>query len=147
MRLKEHLPEWSDEAVWLNSGSISKSELIGEKPILVYFWSISCITCTKGIDQVTAFFNEYKDHVQVVTVHLPRKEEDKIIDNVKQYINQHRLTVPVMIDQDHAYTNQFKNRYVPAFYLFDQLGKLRFIQAGKSTVSLLRKRLERLTSH
>lgn len=144
MRLREPLPELSREASWLSGQVKTRSELVGEKPVLIYFWSVSCGTCTRGIDQVTALFNEYKEDMHVITVHLPRKEEDRNIANVKRYIEQHHLNEPVIIDQTHEITNQFKNRYVPAFYLFDKAGKLRFIQAGKSTVTILKKRLERL---
>lgn len=146
MRLREPLPEWNTEAYWLNSGPIYRSELIGEKPVLIYFWSISCKTCTRGIERVKELFNEYKDQLHIITIHLPRNEHDKNLEAVKQYVEKYQITEPVLIDQDHQVTNQFKNRYVPAFYLFDQTGKLRYVQSGKSTTSLLKKRIVRLVN-
>ena len=64
---------WATE--WLN-GEVTKDQLIGEKPTLIHFWSISCHLCKEAMPQVNEFRDQYKDKLNVVAVHMPRSEND-----------------------------------------------------------------------
>src|SRR5699024_1543886 len=109
-----------------------------------YFWSVSCTSCSAGIERINSLFKQYKDQLHLISVHIPRKEEDKKRNAIQTWIDQHQLTSPVIVDQDHVLLNRFRNRSVPAFYLFDKNGELRYLQSGKSNTFLLKKRIERL---
>ena len=41
MKLREQMPELAGAVEWFN-GELSKEELVGEKPTLIHFWSVSC---------------------------------------------------------------------------------------------------------
>jgi len=144
MKLREFMPELKGAVQWLNSSPITRADVIGEKPTLFHFWSVSCDSCKKGMSNMTSFYQEYRDKLNVVTVHMPRSEEDRNLEAVKQTANDYHLTEPIFVDNEHVLTELFKNRYVPSFYLFDRNGKLRFVQSGKTGTPLLRNRLNRL---
>ncbi len=143
MKLKEQMPELEGATEWLN-GEVTKSQLIGEKPTLIHFWSISCGLCKDAMPQVNEFRDQFKNKLNVVAVHMPRSEKDLDLEEIKQVAAQHDITQPIYIDSEHKLTNAFENQYVPAYYVFDVEGQLRHYQAGGSGMKMLTKRVNRV---
>lgn len=94
--------------------------------------------------QVNEFRDRYKDKLNVVAVHMPRSEKDLDIDQIKEVAEQHGITQPIFVDNEHKLTDAFQNQYVPAYYVFDKEGKLRHFQAGGSGMKMLEKRVNRV---
>jgi thiol-disulfide isomerase/thioredoxin len=145
MKLREPMPELTGATAWLN-GEVTKEDLIGEKPTLIHFWSISCHICKEAMPQVNQFRDQYKDKLNVVAVHMPRSENDLDIEDIKRVAAEHGITQPIFVDSDHKLTDAFENQYVPAYYVFDKDGNLRHFQAGGSGMKMLEKRVNRVLS-
>ncbi|MFC7393927.1 TlpA family protein disulfide reductase [Scopulibacillus cellulosilyticus] len=143
MRLRDEMPELEGATTWLN-GEVTKSDLIGNKPTLIHFWSVSCHLCKEAMPKVNEFRDEYKDELNVVAVHMPRSEKDLDIDQVKEVAAEHGITQPIFVDNEHKLTDAFENEYVPAYYVFDEEGKLRHFQAGGGGMKMLTKRVDRV---
>ncbi|MCA1319031.1 redoxin domain-containing protein [Bacillus tianshenii] len=143
MKLRSPMPELSGATEWLN-GEVTKAELIGEKPTLIHFWSISCHLCKEAMPQVNEFRDNYKDKLNVIAVHMPRSEDDLNMDEIKRVASEHDITQPIFVDNDHKLTDAFENQYVPAYYVFDAEGNLRHFQAGGSGMKMLEKRVNRV---
>lgn len=143
MKLREPMPELTGETAWLN-GDVSREELVGEKPTLLHFWSISCHLCKEAMPQVNEFRDNYKDKLNVVAIHMPRSEDDLNLDEIKKVAEEHGITQPIFVDSDHKLTEKFENQYVPAYYVFDKDGNLRHFQAGGSGMKMLEKRVNRV---
>lgn len=143
MKLREQMPELTGATEWLN-GEVTREELVGEKPTLIHFWSISCHLCKEAMPQVNEFRDQYKDKLNVVAVHMPRSENDLNIEEIKQVAAEFSITQPIFIDSEHKLTDVFENQYVPAYYVFDKDGKLRHFQAGGSGMKMLEKRVNRV---
>jgi thiol-disulfide isomerase/thioredoxin len=143
MKLREPMPELSGATEWLN-GEVSKADLVGEKPTLIHFWSISCHLCKEAMPQVNQFRDDFKDKLNVVAVHMPRSENDLNINEIKEIAAEHGITQPIFVDSEHKLTEIFENQYVPAYYVFDREGKLRHFQAGGSGMKMLEKRVNRV---
>ncbi len=143
MRLRSDMPELSGATQWIN-GEVSKSDLIGNKPTLIHFWSVSCGLCKDAMPIINQFRNDYKDELNVIAVHMPRSEKDLDIDQIKEVAAEHDITQPIFVDNDHALTDAFENEYVPAYYVFDAEGKLRHYQAGGDGMKMLTKRVNRV---
>ncbi|MFT4415189.1 TlpA disulfide reductase family protein [Fredinandcohnia humi] len=143
MKLREQLPELEGAKAWLN-GEVSKSDLVGEKPTLIHFWSISCGLCKEAMPQVNEFRDQYKDKLNVIAVHMPRSENDLDLEEIKQVAAQHDITQPIFVDSDLKLNDKFENQYVPAYYVFDKEGQLRHFQAGGSGMKMLTKRVNRV---
>lgn len=143
MKLREPMPELAGATEWVN-GEVSKEQLIGEKPTLIHFWSVSCHLCKEAMPQVNQFRDDYKDKLNVVAVHMPRSEEDINIDLVKKVANEHGISQPIFVDSEHTLTEAFENQYVPAYYVFDKDGQLRHFQAGGSGMKMIEKRVNRV---
>lgn len=143
MKLREPMPELTGATAWLN-GEVTKEQLIGEKPTLIHFWSISCHLCKEAMPQINEFRDQYKDKLNVVAVHMPRSEDDLDLDKIKNIAEEHNIVQPIFVDSEHKLTDAFENQYVPAYYVFDKEGKLRHFQAGGSGMKMLTKRVNRV---
>ncbi|MFK2824845.1 TlpA disulfide reductase family protein [Bacillus sp. B190/17] len=143
MKLREPMPELNGATAWLN-GEVTKDELVGEKPTLIHFWSISCHLCKEAMPQVNNFRDEYKDKLNVVAVHMPRSEDDLNMEQIEATAKEHGISQPIFVDSEHKLTEAFENQYVPAYYVFDKDGNLRHFQAGGSGMKMLEKRVNRV---
>jgi thiol-disulfide isomerase/thioredoxin len=145
LRLRENMPELNGATMWLN-GETTKDRLIGDKPTLIHFWSVSCHICKEAMPTVNEFRDKYKDRLNIVAVHMPRSEQDLDVEKVKEASEKYHITQPIFIDNRHALADAFGNEYVPAYYLFDAEGRLHHYQAGGEGIRLLEKRLLRVIS-
>ncbi|KAB7707905.1 redoxin domain-containing protein [Bacillus aerolatus] len=143
MKLREPMPELTGETAWLN-GQVTKEELIGEKPTLIHFWSVSCHLCKEAMPQVNGFRDQYQDKLNVVAVHMPRSEDDLDMAQIEATAKEHGISQPIFVDSEHKLTEAFENQYVPAYYVFDKDGNLRHFQAGGSGMKMLEKRVNRV---
>ncbi|MCD8503199.1 MAG: redoxin domain-containing protein [Bacillaceae bacterium] len=143
MRLHTEMPELSGAVAWLN-GEVTKQQLIGNKPTLIHFWSISCRLCKSGLESVNQFRDRYKDQLNVIAVHMPRSEKDLDLEEIKKQAEHHKIYHPIYIDNQHILTDAFENKYVPAYYVFDHEGVLRHYQAGSGGIKMLTKRIHRV---
>ncbi|ARK22573.1 TlpA family protein disulfide reductase [Sporosarcina ureae] len=143
MKLRQQMPELQGATTWLN-GETSKSELIGEKPTLIHFWSVSCHMCKEAMPDVNNFRDQYKDELNVVAVHMPRSEDDVDLEQIKTVAAEHDITQPIFVDSELKLNDAFENQYVPAYYVFDKDGQLRHFQAGGSGMKMLEKRVNRV---
>lgn len=140
MRLREGLPEFSRTTQWMN-GYVTKSNLIGEVPILVHFWSVSCHVCEGAFKTINDWKNIYGDKFKLVGVHMPRTKDDVNNRLIQAKASRMNMTNPICLDHDLEITRKFQNRIVPTYYLFDKQGLLRHIQSGEHGLNMLEKRL------
>ena len=118
MKLRQQMPELEGATTWLN-GETSKVELVGEKPTLIHFWSVSCHMCKEAMPDVNSFRDKYKDELNVVAVHMPRSEDDVDLENIKAVAAEHDITQSIFVDSELKLNDAFENQYVPAYYVFD----------------------------
>jgi thiol-disulfide isomerase/thioredoxin len=143
MKLREPMPSLEGATAVLN-GEVVREELIGHKPTLIHFWSVSCHLCKEAMPSINEFRDDYKDKLNVIAVHMPRSEEDLDLEKVKEVAEEHGIVQPILVDNKHAITDSFENQYVPAYYVFDKNGVLRHFQAGGSGMQMLTKRVNRV---
>lgn len=143
MHIKEEMPEFPLLAEWFN-GEVSKRDLIGDKPSIIHFWSISCHLCKLEMESLKELHHSLHDKVNIVGVHLPRSENDLDRKKVQECIENYQLKQPILLDHELILADDYENEYVPAYYLFDKRGALRHFQAGARGMGLLTKRLTRI---
>ncbi len=143
MKLRTPMPDLSGVTEWLN-GSLTREDLVGEKPTLFHFWSISCHLCKEAMPNINEFRDTYRDQLNVVAVHMPRSEKDLDMEEIKKVAAEHQIIQPMVIDNEHKITDAFENKYVPAYYVFDSEGQLRHFQAGGGGIKMLTKRVNRV---
>ncbi|UOE93009.1 MULTISPECIES: TlpA disulfide reductase family protein [Bacillaceae] len=143
LKLRSQLPELSGATEWLN-GEVKREELIGNKPTLIHFWSVSCGLCKEAMPNVNEFRDAYQDKLNVIAIHMPRSEKDLDLEQIKAVAAEHDITQTIAVDNQHKITDAFENEYVPAYYVFDEEGQLRHFQAGGGGMKMLTKRVNRV---
>lgn len=143
MKLRSQMPDIKGETDWLN-GKVARENLIGEKPTIIHFWSLSCYDCKESLPELSKFGEKYRDRVNFLAVHMPRSIEDMDIGKIKKAARKYKLTQPIFVDNKMTLTDTFNNQYVPSYYLFDLNGVLRHYQVGGSGMKMLEKRVLKL---
>ncbi|MDN4608964.1 TlpA family protein disulfide reductase [Sporosarcina highlanderae] len=143
MKLHEQMPELTGATTWLN-GKVEKFDLVGRKPTLIHFWSVSCKLCKLTMPDVNNFRDRYRGKLNVIAVHMPRSKDDIDVDNIRAIAALHDISHPIFVDSKLKLSDAFDNQFVPAYYVFDKGGQLRHYQAGDSGMKLLENRLNRV---
>lgn len=143
MRLRESMPELTGATSWIN-GEVTREQLVGEKPTLLHFWAVSCHLCKLGMTNINEFRDHYKDKLNVVSIHMPRKEEDMDEALILSLAHENGMIQPIFVDGEHKLSDAMENKYVPAYYVFDKEGRLRHFQAGSGGMKMLGKRINRV---
>ena len=141
MRIRTKMPDLTGNEMILNNENSLQKE---NKVTLVYFWSMSCKQCEDSFPNLLELLQRFSDKVTVITIHMPRIAEDHNVQAIEQQLKRLGISFPVYIDEKQRLTNLFNNRFVPAYYLFDEQKELRFFQAGYITKKNLQRRIERL---
>jgi thiol-disulfide isomerase/thioredoxin len=92
----------------------------------VDFWTYSCINCLRTLPYLKAWDEKYRDlGLVIIGVHAPEFAFEKNRRNVEQAIREYGIRYPVVMDNDFAIWNAYKNEYWPAHYLIDAQGQIR----------------------
>jgi cytochrome c biogenesis protein CcdA/thiol-disulfide isomerase/thioredoxin len=124
-------PNFTDISAWLNSKPLAIKELRG-KVVLIDFWTYSCINCLRTLSHVRGWASAYeKDGLVVVGVHTPELPFEKVEANVRRQVRDLGVKYPVVVDNDYAIWNAYRNHYWPAAYIVDATGHVRFHHFGE----------------
>lgn len=143
VKIRTPMPELLGATTWVNSKEKKREDFL-ENVTIISFWSISCPSCKKNVQQLRRLAETYKGKVNVLFVHMPRDVEDQALVNVKKVVKDYEINEPVAVDSNLALSNRFGNRFVPSYYVFDQAGLLRHYQGGDRGFRLLEQRVKRL---
>jgi len=103
------------------------------RPILVHFWAAWCPMCRFGDDAIAAIAEDFS----VVTVAIQSGGAEEIMG----YLSRESLAFPVIPDPDGALAAAWGVPGVPASFVLDGSGRIRFATAGYTTGIGLRGRL------
>lgn len=138
---------------YLNSDPFLIADLIGEKVILVDFWTYSCINCQRTIPVLNAWYDKYEDDgLVIIGIHSPEFEFEKFTTNVQAAIEKFGIKYPVVQDNDKGTWRAYQNRYWPREYLididgyivYDHIGEGAYDQTESKIQELLAERAEKL---
>ena len=122
----------TSEDAWLNSKPLTWESLRG-KVVLLDFWTFDCWNCYRSFPWMRAMEARLAPKgLQIIGVHTPEFEHEKIKSNIEAKIREFGLHHPVMIDNDFSYWRAMGNRYWPTFYIIDKRGDVRAVFVGET---------------
>ncbi|MGY0005916.1 redoxin domain-containing protein [Micromonospora sp. I033] len=138
------LPSLDGATEWLNSGPLGPAELHG-RPVLVNFWTLTCINWLRQEPYVRAWSQAYRDDgLVVIGVHTPEFSFEHDIDGVRQAVATRDIAYPVAVDNDYGVWNAFDNHYWPALYFVDADGVIRDHHFGEGRYEKSERVIQRL---
>jgi len=127
-------PDFAGTQKWFNTAGgrpLTLSKLRGQ-PVLVDFWTYTCINCIRTFPYLKAWDRRYrKAGLVIVGVHTPEFPFERDESNVRDAIAQNGLRYPVVQDNDYAVWQAYQNQYWPASYFIDAEGQVRYVHFGE----------------
>lgn len=93
-----------------------------EKPLMINFWASWCPPCREEIPALNKVYNQYKDKFDLYAVNVTKTDN---LDKVKQFVNQHDLKFPVLLDLDGEAASAYRILFLPTSFLVDKNGNVR----------------------
>ena len=110
---------------WVSGKPVTLAELKG-KVVVVCFWTFGCINCKKTLPFWNEWAKRYVDKgVVFVTVHTPELESERVVENVKKFVEREKLVFPVLIDNNMTNWKNWQQQFWPATYIIDKKGRVR----------------------
>jgi thiol-disulfide isomerase/thioredoxin len=103
------------------------------QPVLVHFWATWCPICRAEQGSIDALARDYP----TITVAMQSGDAR----SVAQHLQVEGLKFPVINDPDGRIASQWGVRAVPASFVVDAVGRIRFVEIGYTTSLGLRLRL------
>ncbi len=124
--------EFVDPTDFINAKPFTLSSLIGNKVVLIDFWTYSCINCQRTIPYLNAWYQKYKDYgLVIVGVHTPEFSFEKDYGNVAAAVQKAGIQYPVVLDNNMGTWDAYNNEYWPNEYLIDIDGYVVHNQVGE----------------
>ncbi|HWP42085.1 MAG TPA: redoxin domain-containing protein [Blastocatellia bacterium] len=140
MRIGTEMPSLDGATEWITGDAEQALAEAKGRPTLIHFWSVSCSICKDNLPRISEWRDKYRDDgLRVIAVHMPRYPADLDVAAVREAIAKYNITEPCAVDNDHKLRDAFQNEqgYVPAYYLFDDRGRLRSFAAGERGLDML----------
>ena len=100
--------------------------------VLVGFWTYTCVNWLRQLPYLRAWAGKYAGQgLVLIGVHTPEFSFEHNADNVRQAVQDMRVTYPVALDNDYAVWRAFGNHYWPALYFADAQGRIRHHHFGE----------------
>ena len=126
-KVKVGAPAPAYATVALNGDSVSLASLRG-KVVLFNIWATWCHPCRDEIPELRALHAKYRDRgLELVGVSV---DADGTDDAIRGFMEEFRMTYPVWRDPDERVSTKFLAIGVPATYLIDREGILRWRKTG-----------------
>jgi len=116
----------------------------GGRPLIVYFWSVSCAVCKEKLPLFLEFAEYEGRFFDILLVHVPRSAADLDKQLIDDYVFENRIGLPVYLDQRHQMKNIFRVQKLPSIVLLDRNGRIRHKQSGGNLTTLLFNQLDGL---
>ena len=130
-RHEQPAPAWSLPTL---AGKTVKSADLAGKVVVLDFWGSWCGPCRMELPLFQALYQRYKDRgVAFYGVNWERPgPAEARVKLAKDYMEQNKLSFPVVLDHEQAASTAFGIQAFPTVYLIDKTGKIRFRNVGFS---------------
>jgi thiol-disulfide isomerase/thioredoxin len=138
------LPDFQGIREWLNSDPLTISELKGNV-VLIQFWTFACINCQRTLPYIVQWHQQYAEQgLKVIGVHTPEFAFEREINNIKNALEEHKITYPVPLDDEFKTWKAYENGYWPHLYLADRQGNIRYDHIGEGAYDTTEQTLRQL---
>jgi thiol-disulfide isomerase/thioredoxin len=138
------LPDFQGISEWLNSDPLTTSELKGNV-VLIQFWTFACINWQRTLPYVLQWQQEYSEQgLKIIGIHTPELDFEREINNVRNALEEYKITYPVPIDSQFKTWKAYHNGYWPQLYLADRQGNIRYEHIGEGAYDTTEQTIQQL---
>lgn len=139
------VPDFTSQ-LWETDGKTgSLSDYKGDV-IVLNLWATWCRHCKKEMPDLMKFYDDYKDEgVSVVTVNMTRFERAPREENIKNFVEEVGVTLPIFYNHEDEFYKIYKPQGLPSTYIIDRNFVIRHAINGEVTYEQLEKLVLPLT--
>lgn len=97
------------------------------KIVLLNFWSTECPFCVQEMPELQRFYEAHRDRVEVWTINSNPGDSP---EEIRSFLEENDLTLPVLLDHEGVAAIAYQVAFIPATYLIDEEGVIRFNKVG-----------------
>lgn len=112
------------KATTVNGEEFQLSALKG-RPVILNFWASWCAPCVEEMTTLQTNSTAYSDEVYIVGINADEPRRD-----VLEFIEEHGLTFPIVLDPDSRIQKLFNIRGYPTTFVIDSDGIIRAVHLG-----------------
>ncbi|HEY0731555.1 MAG TPA: redoxin family protein [Chitinophagaceae bacterium] len=132
-RLKKEIinlpaPEFIGSLVDLKGNPVA-ADLIKDKIVVVDFWATWCVPCMHEMPYIQNAYSKYKDRDDVLFMVINSGSNNSLQDAQGWWGNK-RYSFPVFYNKDRSIGEKFGFNVIPATYIIDKKGNVRFKTIG-----------------
>jgi len=108
-----------------NGNNITMASLRGNV-VIVDFWASWCEPCAEEMPVLERLYTTYRGQgLRIVGVSQDRTEA-----NMRSFLNDHRVSFPIVHDAAHAVAGRYEPPRMPSSYIVDRSGVVRHVHEG-----------------
>ena len=112
----------------LDGSTFSLEEALKEGPVVLDFWATWCKPCIKALPKLQALSEEFAGRrVQVLTINV---DGPRNLPKVRPFLQRHKLTLPVLLDETNEVLKQFQLVGMPATLIIREDGTVFYKHQG-----------------
>ena len=109
----------------LKGESVSLSDFRGE-PVMLNFWATWCPPCVSEMPYIQQMYDEWGDKgLILLVIHMGGSPSQ-----VKEFLQSHNLSLPVLLDTTQAIAQKYNIRYIPTTFFIDKDGIVQVVKVG-----------------
>jgi peroxiredoxin len=116
----------------LNGQLVALADFHGQV-ILYNAWATWCPPCKEEMPTLQAYYEEYKENGFVIVA----IEDGQPIEEVRAFVDEHRLTFPIWPDPQYKATTAFRTNSLPTSFVIDREGTVRLTWTGAISRAML----------
>lgn len=120
----EKAPDFSLKSV--DGKTVKLSDFKG-KIVIIDFWATWCPPCRRGIPDLVAIQNEFKDKVVIVGISLDR---EKTIKDVPGFVKDYGINYPIVYGDEKVVTSYGGIQSIPTSFIVDKKGNVADMHVG-----------------
>ncbi len=120
-----------------STGSITLQALHGH-PVVVNFWSESCIPCRAEVPYLQRIYAQYASHGEFTLLGINQADPK---DDIATFGRQFKVTYPLLFDKDSAVNTAYGITAVPTTYFINGNGIVRAVSITQLTPALMKQGL------
>jgi thiol-disulfide isomerase/thioredoxin len=129
----------------VNTEAFTLKQFVGEKVILLNFWTTSASNALRMFPYLNMWHNKYKDKgLLVISIHVPRFTFEQSKSTVDATLAIHKVIHPVVLDNNYATWNAYGNTVWPHQYLIDINGRIVYDHVGEGAYDTAELKIQEL---
>ncbi|MBI5017076.1 MAG: TlpA family protein disulfide reductase [Deltaproteobacteria bacterium] len=112
----------------LDGGDFDLGPLIGQKAILLDFWSIYCVSCVQEMPKLAEISNRWGSQLAVVGIDLDSFGTKRVAQFVKGLA--FKVPYPIVIDKSRQVAARYGVSVLPTTIVIDRQGRIHYYHVG-----------------